>query len=371
MSKRTEPSVSDRVQDVFRRAGATEADLEWADAAITCLVWARVKDPYAELVLGIAADTLEQARASAEDVFGPAGDWAEEQVRWLQAEGLDAIDHPDGPVPVPAMVDNGHWLATWFSLLLVLNALFKLLTGSNPLPFSLTTALLPALLALCCTATYGTFSALRPRRRFALAVAAGVVALSISAAVTAVVLVLVHDVGPQRPWPWTLLLVPFHGLLAWSVSSVASGHQPSGLDPRRLLQPETVTADEWSRRLQAALRTRDDLSEAKIDSVVAETRQHLTQARTEATDEFGSPEGYANTVRADPAVRPRRKTAFWAALCGLWLLLLVGELAEHGLDFSWLLVGYAFVVVMTGWSALGQARAWRRAAQGAGPDQTG
>ncbi|MGO3153863.1 MAG: hypothetical protein ACTIJJ_14740 [Galactobacter sp.] len=364
MSRKTEQSVFDRVANEFRDVHGSEADAEWASTAAMTMVWKDVREPYVEAVLGAASQNLQESSESAQATFGSPDAWAQEQISWLKSEGFDAIEPALGPVPLPVAVENCLWLATWFSVLFSLTQLLGLLPGREPWELSIVMALSPLLLAGCCSITYATYAWSRPRHRFATSVVMALPVVALCAGATAVLLLSMVDAGPRLAWPWTFALVGVYGLLAWGVSTLPSRSSRPEVDSE---QPPTTTsldAEVFSRRLAAALRSRDDVDDAAIESTVSEARSHLEESGHGATDEFGSPEGYANTVPADPSVRPRRKMLLYGALVGVWLVLLISEIVEHGLVMSWSLGSYAALVLLGVWFWSDAYRDWRRAVRG-------
>lgn len=358
------PDVVDMVENEFRDVHGSEADAEWASTAAMTLVWNDVRKPYVAAVLGAASQNLQDSAESAQATFGSPDAWAQEQISWLKSEGFDAIEPSLGPVPFPVAVEICLWLATWFSLLFSLTQLLGLLPGRKPWELSIVMALSPMLLAGCCSITYATYAWSRPRHRFATSVVMTLPVVALSAVATAVLLLSTLHAGPRLAWPWTFALVGVHGLLAWGVGTLPSRSPRPDVDSEQPPTTSSLNTELFSRRLVAALRSRDDVDDAAIESTVSEARSHLEESGHSATDEFGSPEGYANTVPADPRVRPRRKMLLYGALIGVWLVLLISEIVEHGLVMSWSLGSYTALVLLGVWFWSGAYRDWRKAVRG-------
>ncbi|WP_291277527.1 hypothetical protein [Galactobacter sp.] len=364
MSSKTEQPVFDQVAEMFRQAGGTEDDQEWADAAATELLWKQAKEPYIQAVMGMAAQALHESGEPARAAFGDAKAWAHEQIAWLKSEGLDAFDSTRGPLSLRTCVEHCLWGAAWFSFVLFANALLNLLPGRTQWDFNPLIATLPLMLAALCTLVYGIYAAVRPRRRFAAAVAIAVVVAVLGATLMAGFLIMLQDSGPEWPWLWIAALIPFYAVLAWAVGRVWPESSRTSDDVEQSLALSDPDPVEWTCRLQAALRSRDDLSDAAIDTAVGEAHAHLDDSGRGAAEEFGSPEGYANTVRADPRVRPRRKMLLYGSMIAIWLVLLISEASEHGLSPSWPLFTYAALVLLSIWYWTGAYRDWRRAVRG-------
>ncbi|MGO2633481.1 MAG: hypothetical protein ACTII3_04755 [Galactobacter sp.] len=364
MSKKTEPSLSDRVLTIFREAGGTEADLEWAEDAAFELLWKDVKEPYIEAVMGIAAQTLTEAGEPTRDTFGDAEDWAHGQVEWLKSEGLDAFGSSRGPVPLRVAVANCLWVAAWFSVLLFANALLNLLPGRTQWEFTPVVAALPLMLAALCTLTYGIYAAVRPRQPFGVAVALSALAAVLGIAVSTWFLILVRDSGPEWPWPWMAALVPFYAFLAWGVGRFWPERSGASDDVEHALALSDPDSPEWTLRLQAALRTRDDVTEEKIAAVMHDVRSHLLDSGARPASEFGSPEGYANTVRPDGWLKPRRRAWFYLSLTLLWCVALVAHVVDRQSPLTWGTLAYVFCVAFSAWVTADEFKTWRHLARG-------
>jgi hypothetical protein len=354
-------NVVDRVRADFRGVHGSEDDAAWASTAAMALVWKDVKEPYVETVLGAAAQTLLESGEPAEAAFGDPRAWADAQLAWLRSEGFDALDSRSGPVPLRVAVENCLWLAAWFGLLFGVVQLVDLLPGREPWELTTVRALCPALLAACCSITYGVYAWVRPRRPFAESIVLTALPMAVCTCATAVLLMVLGEVGPRLPWPWTFALAPAYGLLAWMVGVLPSRASTTEPVTEDLVASRALDTEGFSRRLAAALRSRDDLGDATIDATVAEARSHLEDSGNSAAVEFGSPEGYANTVPTDARVRPRRTMLLYGSLVCAWSILLVAEAAEHGVTLSWALGTYAALVLLCVWGWINAYKDWRRA----------
>jgi len=99
-----------------------------------------------------------------------------------------------------------------------------------------------------------------------------------------------------------------YGLLAWIVAQL--WREP----PRRAGTHQPLSDDEWLQELGSALRTRGDMTDARIASVLAEAKEHAQDAGTSLPAEFGSARAYAQRFDEDRAVRARRTA--WLTTAG-------------------------------------------------------
>src|SRR5699024_1303787 len=84
----------DRGPHAFLTAGAVQADPGWAEEALAAMVFSDGRIDAAEGRLVEAATLVQQSQESPEQLYGPAREWAAEQVESLRSSGQGVFENP-------------------------------------------------------------------------------------------------------------------------------------------------------------------------------------------------------------------------------------------------------------------------------------
>jgi hypothetical protein len=356
-----------RVHDALFAARHQETDVDWADRAFVHMGFADVRLDQAELLLTEAADTVRDAQESPQDLFGDPTDWADQRIRDMRESGLDVFEDALLMGPREAIIAS-FGLAAGMSALFFLSQLLDLVLGTETGPSPLTPgfALAPLLISGAIILLITVFKRATPRHPFPVAIGLCAVVLVLCGAGIASIIMPLGQSDLRAGWLWSTLLVPAYAALAWVISKLwpapaASG--PAPLTAQQILDSAEIDDDVWLQRARAALRHRGDLTDARIDADLAEARAHAADSGSGLLQEFGSPEGYAQTLPADRLTVPRRLTLFYAVLALAWAVLALVNAADAHWSLTWSIGPPAILTVVFAIQALRGARRWRRAAQ--------
>jgi hypothetical protein len=360
-----------RVAHAFRSARGIDADADWAELAFVRMVFGDVRIDVAEKQLVDAAATVREAQEAPKSLFGAPSEWADQQVEDLRGAGFDVFEHPLIMGPRESAV-TALGVASGLSALFFLSQLLHLLFGGDgPADLTIGFALMPLLLAVLIVVLIAVFKRAVARFRFPIVIAlcAAVVALGAGGAASILMPLGQEGAGLRLAWGWGILLVPAYAALAWVVAKLwpapADGTaDEEALTPQQVLDAAHLDDDAWTSRARAALRRRDDLTDARVDTAITEARAHAAEAGATLLEEFGSPEGYALKIPKDPRTVARRMTVFYAVLALLWLALALANAAGAGWVLSWAVAAPALLVIVCGAQAVGHARTWRRSVRG-------
>jgi hypothetical protein len=317
-----------RTLRLFRSARGLTSDAEWAEAAFARMVFDGVRINAAESTLAEAADVVEDAQESPEELFGAPHDWARSRTEDLQREGLDVVEH-GVDLGLRQGVVYSFGFAAGFTALFGATMVLGLLTGGgiSTLPL-LSFSLMPLLISAVILGLIKVYRVTTTRLRFvpAIAICAGFVIVCATVIANLLVLAL-NDLGPRVNEFWFLLLIPVYAGLCWllsrlwpdpgaatSADAAGTTTQAAPRTPQDVIKASEVSDDDWERRAQTAMRLRGDLSERRVRQVLAEARAHGADGDRPLVEEFGSPEGYAQTVVPDPRVKPRRMMLLYLAV---------------------------------------------------------
>ncbi|MBK0330842.1 hypothetical protein I8D64_05440 [Brachybacterium sp. MASK1Z-5] len=364
----TGPELS-RVARAFQSARGIDGDADWAELALIRMVFEDVRIDVAEKQLMDAAATVSEAQESPKPLFGRPSEWADQQAEELREVGLDVFEDPlvmglrEGAVTTLGV-------ASGLSALFFLSQLLDLLFGGDAGPTDLTIgfALMPLLLAALLVVLIAVYKRTVARFRFPIVVALCAAVVVLGAGGAASILMLLEQRSPDvhLTCGWSILLVPLYAALTWVVAKLwrapadAPGHEEN-LTPQQILDSAHLDDNAWTARARAALRRRDDLTDARVDAALTEARAHAAEAGSSLLEEFGSPEGCSLKIPKDPRTVARRMTVFFAVLALLWLALALANAADAGWALSWSVAPPALLVIVCGAQAVWHARTWRRA----------
>lgn len=282
-------------------------------------------------------EVAAQVRASGEgpgELFGDPDAWVEERrARWRE-EGRDHVVRPR-----PGLLDllgESLLVAAILSGLLLVH---MLITWSWSEPLTLGILLFPLAVGLITRAVRFVFAEVRSARSQSLGVLAAVGTAAVGVAVTFGVIVLTRDMvlgGPAALW-----------LLGLAVLCVGLGIALAVIAPERPGRPTAAPQDEeeWFDALARALREREDMTDARVQEIVAESRGHAREAGVMPQEEFGAPRAYAERFAGNPRLTDRRKAWFSSVLAMLVLVYVVASAADGSLTvwgIVWLLCAGLF-----------------------------
>ena len=328
------------------------------------MVFADTRIDVAEQRLLEAASLVRESQESPEQLYGPAREWAAEQIESLRGSGQNVFEDPlQFDVRETVLLALG--LASGLSALFVANHLLSLLLGAGSAKgLTAGLALAPLLLSAAIVALLRVYTWSSGRFAFPVVVMWCALVLAICAGATAAVIMPLGQTDPLGSRWWMIALAGVYGLTAYLLARV---WRPRPAAARPLTVPEVLAGadiadQEWLERARAVLRRRGDLSERRISAVLREAQEHAADHDSRLLEEFSSPEEYARSLPRDPRVKPRRMTLVHLALALGWAAagLLVG--AEDGWGPGWLLGLFMLLVVLSLWTAATHAREWRAAA---------
>lgn len=357
-----------RVRREFFAARGDQEDPRWAESALVTMVLADVTIDVAEECLVDAATLVQQSQESPEHLYGPPGEWADEQVESLRSSGLAAFEDPM-PLGLRGSVITVFGLAAGLSALFVASDLLSLLLGNGPdKGLTLGLAVAPLLLSAAIIILWRVYTGASRHFSFPAVVALSALVLAVCAGTTAAVIMPLGQTEPLAGRGWMVALVPLYGLIAGILARLWPA--PSSV-PRPLTVPEVLAGDavgdeKWLERARAALRERGDLPEKRISAALREAQDHAADHGTRLLEEFSSPEEYARSLPRDPRVKPRRMTLLYGALALSWLGAGVLSGAESHWELGWDQGTYAALVLLSLWLSSAYARSWRAASAGAG-----
>lgn len=317
----------------------------WAHRVAFTMLLDDVAETRAVEALDEVASQVEASGEGPRELFGDPDHWvAERRARWREA-GKEHVVRPR-PSPLDLLGESLFAVAIISGLFLV----YLLVTWSWGEPVSLGMLLFPVVIGLLGRVVQLVYTEARVSRSQSLGVLAAVGTTAVGVAATFGVIVLTRDTtlgGPGALW-----------LLGLAVVCAGLGLVLAMLVRERPARPASAPQDpeEWFDALARALREREDVSDARVKEIVAESREHAHQAGTLPQDEFGSPGAYAARFPGSRRLTARRKAWFATALAGLVLVYDIASLAD-GTPSIWGLLWLVLMVVL----AVVEWRAVRRA----------
>jgi hypothetical protein len=354
-----------RVHEEFFRVRRDESDVDWAEASFVHLLRDDVRIDVVEQMLTDASEAIRDARVDPSEAFGPPEEWAREQVTDLRESGLDVFDDAlmlDARQSVVAALG----VAAGASLLLFANRILSLLPfAGSAADLTVGMSLMPLMLGALIMALIAVYTRASARYPFGAAVAVSALTLVAGSMAVAGVIVPLGKVGLRVDGLWALALVAAYGSAALAVARL---WRPRPSDPGELTAPDVLNHgapadDDWIGRARVALRRRGDLKERRIDTALEEASAHCREAGRSLAREFGSPEGYAQTLPRDPRTVPRRLSILYGTLAVIWAVLGLTYAFLNDDPSTWMLIVYAALTALTAARAIRYARRLRRAAR--------
>lgn len=285
-------------------------------------------------------EVAAQVTASGErprELFGDPDAWvAERRARWREA----GAEHVVRPRPHPLdLLGESLLIAAIISGMLLL---YKLITLSWSDPFSLGILLFPVLIGFISRAVQLVHTEVRSARSQRLGMLAAAVTTAVGVAAAIGIIVPTRDIelgGPPALWLFGLAVV-CAGLGV--VLAVVAPERPG----RPLAAP--LDEEQWFDALASALREREDMTDARVGEIVAESRAHAREAGASPQEEFGAPRVYAERFSGNPRLVDRRKAWVSTVLALLALVYVVASAADGTLNVwgvLWLLLGTSLAVL--------------------------
>lgn len=355
-------SEKDHLRAAYLTARQEPADADWAEHALVTLVFAGVQIDVAEETLLDTVELVQDSREGPEDLYGPARDWALQQIEVMQSEGLEAFDDPLRMGPRDATVFTLGW-ASALSAVLVASNLLDLLPGREVGDLTVGLALMPLLLSAAIVALICVYKRASRRFPFPVTAALAVLTLAITSVTAALIIMPLGQTGPRITGWWAALLIPGYGILCWTTAKLWRGPQadPVPVTVGTILDASSVTDEAWLDRARATLRERGEMSERRISAVLHEAEDHARDHGRTLVAEFSSPEGYARSLPREPHIRPRRMTFLYGTLSLLWLALGASVAATADELQPWRLLTFVILVLLCAWETSRHARQWRDA----------
>ena len=346
---------------VVRAARGSEADAAWGSAAVMRLVTHEVRREWADRALREAAQTLASSSESAEELFGPAEQWAAEQVRtWVETDA-PAFLPPDQDVRelTPRfLVIAALFYAGWVSLLF---GVICLLRWEWNITLTPVWAAAPLLLSAMIMLVGWLYQRLSIRRGLITAVPVTLVLIIVFSLGAAGLFQLSRGMGEWSThltiW---LALSAGYGMLAAITAKLwpqrPLPHPASGRSADSTASTDLESL--WQQKAREALRARGGLTEHQIQEALTEAREHARDSETSLWDEFGDPWAYARKLPRDPVVSARRRVWYHAALLAFLVLLVTPDLTD-GTPNPWFIGGGALLLLLEGREVTRQVRRFR------------
>lgn len=313
----------------------------WAHRAALTMLLGDVAESRVVEALGEVAAQVEASGEGPRELFGDPDAWvAERRARWREA-GTEHVVQPR-----PGLLDLlGESLLT-AAIISGLFVLYLLITWSWGDAVSVGMLLLPVGVGIIARAVQLVFTEVRSARSPGMGVLAAVGTTAVGAGAISAVVVLTRDTmlgGPGALWLIGLALV-CTGLGA--VLAVVAPERPERLPA------VPKSEEEWFDALARALRERDDMTGARREEIVAESREHARDAGVAPQEEFGYPGAYAASFTGDSRLAGRRKAWISTVLALLVLVYVVASVADGSVSLwglAWLL--FAMGLAVTEWRA--------------------
>ncbi len=317
------PETLAEVVETFPAARGVPDDVGWArTAAARFLLDDAPEDLASAALAGVAAQVAETGE-SPEELWGDPVEWAREQRRAWRADGLAAA-------PTAAAGPRELVLATIIGAASIEVMFFVVSTISRTWTQQLSAPrlLAPVLLSGAGQVVRAVYErVLRARSQRAAVISVGVTLVLLAPLIAAVFLGTRDRLLGEVSTFWLLAIAAGYGAVAVLVARVWRPKASRGgrTDARR------VPGDEaWLIELAGELRQRGDMTDQQVRRVVAEARDHATDAGQPLHEEFGGAAAYAARFAPDERVASRRRAWFFSVLAVLPAGLLVAYVVEDG-----------------------------------------
>jgi len=295
--------------DQFHTARGVEADEDWAArATLTMVTTGQVGLTASERTLRPVLDLVRETGEGPEELYGPADQWAREQLRAWAAEGSEVLH--DEPAQWRDLPQLAAITGAGTSLLLGLAAVLQ---GEWAITWTLGWLVLPFVGSLVALGAVTLRERVVARHSQASGAAAALAVVAAGSSALAGVFLLTNPYPVARASVlWCLPLAALHAGLAWLFGRLLPG-RPARRGP--------LDDAAWQAELARILRSRGDTTETQVRHILDEATSHALQAGTTLHAEFGAPAAYAAQVAPRPLVRARRSALYRVGMFALWLWL--------------------------------------------------
>ncbi|WP_116112282.1 hypothetical protein [Austwickia chelonae] len=291
------------------------ADSDWVDRAVFTLIRAGVTRTYVETALIDAAIACDGEGRRAADLHGPADDWAAATVADWRDEGTP-VWAVEATLDLRTMLVGAFWLAATLALFFGLFDRFD----DQAIEVTVGYALLPTLVALGCTAGYGTYE--RALRRFSRPVAAAcacaVAGVAVALAVVLIAVTRGHVLG-LNGFLLHLCQVVGNAGVAMLLAAVLPREWRREKQSPRGTDISGMDDEEWLAVFGQELRRSTMYSESRVRARCAEARAHAVATGRTLVTEFGAPTDYAAGLPRDTEAEFKGRVRSRALLLLFWI----------------------------------------------------
>ncbi len=309
--------------DDFATARGVPHDVEWARTAAARLVLDGVRPELALRGLAAAREQVAAVGEPPEELFGHPVEWVREQRETWREEG-EPLTEPPRATPVRELAMASLVGAAWIAVLILVVSLVQ---GEWRQSFTWPLLLAPLLLASASQLVRGVHERVgRRRSQRAAVVAAALVLAAVAVGLAAFFLGTKDAVVLEASTFWLLGSAAAHLTLAVLLARLWPAPQrPAAAGP---VVPQGDAA--WLAELGATLRQRGDMTDRRVEQILAETRAHAAEADTPVETEFGPAAEYAARFPADEPVAVRRRAWLYSLISVVPAALLVTYTVEEG-----------------------------------------
>lgn len=306
--------------DRFADARGVPADAEWARTAAARLVLEGVRVELARDALGDALVQVSETGEGPEELYGAPLAWVRAQ-RELWREDGEPVSEPPGVASARELVLGTLIGATAIPVFLFL---VRVLGWEWRESYTWPLLLAPLLLAGAGQAVRAVHERVLRTASQRAAVLAALGALVVLAVAIAAFFLGTRDaLVVEGSTVGLLVSAAVHGTVAAVVGR---------LWPERAAPPARTGEDDsaWFAELAGALRQRGDMTDRRVQRVLAETRAHAAESGVPVAEEFGRAAEYAARFPADEPVAARRRAWFTTAVAVVPAGFLVSYVVEDG-----------------------------------------
>ncbi|PYG02133.1 hypothetical protein SAMN05216184_101603 [Georgenia satyanarayanai] len=309
--------------DDFATARGVPDDVEWARTAAARLLLEGVRPALARRGLAAAREQVAETGESPGELFGHPLEWVSEQREAWRAEE-EPLTEPPRATPVRELALVSLVGAAWIAVLILVVALVQ---REWRQPYTWPLILAPLLLATAGQVLRGVYERVgRARSQRAAVVATGLGLVVLAVGIAGFFLGTQDAVVVEASTLWLLASAAVHAALAVLLARLWPAPQRRDVTAA----PASSSDVAWFAELGATLRQRGDMTDRRVEQILAETRGHAADAGTPVAAEFGPAAEYAARFPADEPVAARRRAWFFSALSLAPAALLVGYTLEEG-----------------------------------------
>lgn len=345
--------MADTIHDLaddFLTARGVRDDVEWARTAAARLVLEDVRPTLARRGLAEAREQVAETGESPAELFGDPLEWVREQRAAWREDG-EPVTEPPTATPARELAMASLLGAAWIAVLILV---VSLLQREWRQTYTWPLLLAPLLLSTAGQVVRGVYERVGRARSQRAAVVAAVLVLVAAAVVLALFFLGTKDaVVVEASSLWLLASAAVHVVLCIALARLWPEPQRTVTGGPAVRQDDAA----WLAELAATLRQRGDMTDRRVEQILAETRAHATEAGTTVADEFGPAAEYAARFPADEPVAVRRRAWFFTALSLVPAALLVTYTVEEGWRWASPHVTALLWLLLAGGTAVAS---WRR-----------